>query len=180
MKLFNGCFQSYDRKSEVIQCLIVEVEQEKWYIYYIYWVSSGYIQRYSPETEVIFRPRQKNSLGQARAREPCRGRTITEVEVAISLDIARRDPIYIIYIPLFLIPLVTCTNFIDTQLYARLGGHITSRWAYNLDICPPRWAYNPPRGAIYTDIALSGRIFDFFGLYYRGILNKKHQNLVGI
>ena len=110
----------------------------------------------------------------------CRGRKITEVEVAISLDIARRDPIYIIYIPLFLIPLVTCTNFIDTQLYARLGGHITSRWAYNLDICPPRWAYNPPRGAIYTDIALSGRIFDFFGLYYRGILNKKHQNLVGI
>ena len=37
-----------------------------------------------------------------------------QVEVAISFYIARRDPIYIIYIPLFLIPLVTCTNFIDT------------------------------------------------------------------
>ena len=32
----------------------------------------------------------------------CRGRKINEVEAAISLYLARRDPIYIINIPLFL------------------------------------------------------------------------------
>ena len=65
--------------------------------------SEGYIQRYSPDTEVIFRPRQKKSRGQGRARGPkarghgpargiffCRGRKISEVEAGISLYIARR------------------------------------------------------------------------------------------
>ena len=36
----------------------------------IYWVSEGYIQRYTPETKFIFRPRQKNSQSQGRARGP--------------------------------------------------------------------------------------------------------------
>ena len=35
-----------------------------WCIYYIYGVSSGYIQQYSRLNLGFFRPRQKNSLGQ--------------------------------------------------------------------------------------------------------------------
>ena len=66
--------------------------------------SEGYTQRYSPDTEVIFRPRQKKSRVQGRARGPkARGhgpaRGIffaedekkTEVEAGISLYIARRE-----------------------------------------------------------------------------------------
>ena len=66
----------------------------------IHWVSEGYIQQYSPETKV-FRP-MSNPEGTA-----CLPRDSTEdekslVEAAILLYIARRDPIYIIYIPHFL------------------------------------------------------------------------------
>ena len=63
----------------------------------------GYIQRYSPDTEAFFRPRQKKNprSGQCpRAEGPralpcprvffCRGRNKAEVEVAISLYTARR------------------------------------------------------------------------------------------
>ena len=41
------------------------------------------------------------------------------------------------------------------------------------------WAIRPAR-AIYSNIALSGRNFDFLGLYYRGILNEKVKILQGM
>ena len=41
------------------------------------------------------------------------------------------------------------------------------------------YLYSPRTRAIYSNIALSGRNFDFLGLYYRGILNKKVKILQG-
>ena len=63
------------------------------YVMYILF-SEGYIQRYSPDTEVIFRPRQKKKPEGRALPCPrvffCRGRNKAEVEVAISLYTARR------------------------------------------------------------------------------------------
>ena len=86
--------------------LKIDQRQKKWYIYYIYGVSSGYIQRYSrldlgyfsssakkfprpPGTALpseIFLPWTKNNLGLG----------------AISLYIALRDPIYTLHILKFI------------------------------------------------------------------------------
>ena len=49
-------------------------------------------------SDAIFVPEGRRPEGTAAAR----GKFLTEVEAAISLYIARRDPIYIIYISLFM------------------------------------------------------------------------------
>ena len=45
---------------------------------------------------------------------------------------------------------------------------------------PRRSIYSPRTRAIYSNIALSGRNFDFLGLYYRGILYEKVKILQGM
>ena len=120
-----------------------------------------------------------------------RGRKNSEVEAAISLYIARRDPIYIINIPLFCLSLQK-----NSLVYWYLLWSIRSFifLSFSLKIYPVHMPYIhiyalctghiyekcPPSTHIYDDIALAAEFFIFFGLCTGGILTKNNKNIQGI
>ena len=145
-----------------------QVREKKWDIYYIYGVSLGHIQRYSRLQAEFFPPagpcpRAAGPRARPCPRELCcRGRKKFDLVVAISLYMARRDPIYIINIPFFSL---TCEGiympcegiFMPCEgIYMPCEGIYMPCEGIYMHICPVHRAY------LHNDIALEWGLYMLF------------------